>query len=266
MIASNEHLEMNNSTTSINLIDVNLTPKISCAYFVTRKNRFCKMSPVNSEVRFCCQHIPISHTVGEATNSKQRIACPLDSKHSCYKDQLEKHLKRCNARQQKIQPIFYEKNVNSGINKTESKSKVAIGHIPDSTLINVLDRLEDSYHKYVQLPKENIRSCDLIEKESINPSYGPSVLKHLKQNSSIIGILNERGLLENENCFVEFGAGRGQLTHWIIHALNPTQTTSFVLIDRASQRHKFDNKCNKEGQRLTRLKVDIEHLNLGNCI
>ena len=71
---------------------------------------------------------------------------------------------------------------------------------------------------------------------------GPSVLKHLIQNSSLLGQLDKSGLLENGNTFIEFGSGRGQLTYWLTRAVTDPSTCQFILVDKASHRHKFDNR------------------------
>ena len=82
----------------------------------------------------------------------------------------------------------------------------------------------------------------MLEDELSKPEYGPSVLKHLIQNSSLLGQLDKTGLLENGNTFVEFGSGRGQLTYWLTKAVGDPSTCQFLLVDRASHRHKFDNR------------------------
>ncbi|KAK3727986.1 hypothetical protein QZH41_015928, partial [Actinostola sp. cb2023] len=58
---------------------------------------------------------------------------------------------------------------------------------------------------------------------------------------------------------------KGKLSHWIQQAIPAAKNTEFVLIDRASNRHKFDSchKRNDQGPDFKRLNLDIEHLNLG---
>ena len=79
--------------------------------------------------------------------------------------------------------------------------------------------------------------------------------------------------------FVEFGSGRGQLTYWVAKATNNDSESKsnncevlkhkkdakFILIDKASHRHKFDNKLKDEAPQLstTRIRVDIEDVVLG---
>lgn len=51
-----------------------------CKYFVKRKKRFCRMT-VKSDKEYCGEHEPCEYTPEtQATESKLRIVCPLDSK------------------------------------------------------------------------------------------------------------------------------------------------------------------------------------------
>lgn len=45
-------------------------------------------------------------------------------------------------------------------------------------------------------------------------------------------------LLEPGNCFVEFGAGRGKLSHWVDIALQDSKDVHFLLVERATTRFK----------------------------
>ena len=104
----------------------------------------------------------------------------------------------------------------------------------------------------------------MLEDELSRAEYGPSVLKHLIQNSSLLGHLEKAGLLEGGTTFVEFGSGRGQLTYWLTQALQDPATCQFLLVDKASHRHKFDNRLKEVGElKLVRLRVDIGDLALG---
>lgn len=71
-------------------------------------------------------------------------------------------------------------------------------------------------------------------------------LSHLSSvvQSSLLGHLEALGLLGRGRCFVEFGAGRGKLSHWIHEALktrDPLQTCDdlqLLLVERSSTRFK----------------------------
>lgn len=62
--------------------------------------------------------------------------------------------------------------------------------------------------------------------------------------SSILGHLESLGLLGRGRCFVEFGAGRGKLSHWIHEALKTPEhletqeDLQLLLVERCSTRFK----------------------------
>ena len=56
--------------------------------------------------------------------------------------------------------------------------------------------------------------------------------------ASILGHLEEKGLLSADTCYVEFGAGRGKLSHCIQQAMPDHHSNQYVLVDRANCRRK----------------------------
>jgi len=136
--------------------------------------------------------------------------------------------------------------------------------VSDEKLINIIGQLMATYKKYVegQIVLEPLEHT-VLEDELNKPEYGPSVLKHLIQNSSLLGQLSKSRLLENGNTYVEFGSGRGQLTYWLTKAVPDASTCQFLLVDKASHRHKFDNRLKEvEDLEMVRLRVDIADLAL----
>ena len=88
-------------------------------------------------------------------------------------------------------------------------------------------------------------------------------MKHHIQNSSLVGHLASAGLLQPDLTFVEFGSGRGSLSYWLCRALPRPQAAQLVMIDRASPRHKLDNKMKElELKEMLRIKADIQGLHL----
>ena len=57
------------------------------------------------------------------------------------------------------------------------------------------------------------------------------------------------------------------LSHWVQKAVEKKDNVSFLLVDRGHVRYKADNqhKFNETGPKFERIKIDIEHLNLG-CV
>ena len=56
--------------------------------------------------------------------------------------------------------------------------------------------------------------------------------------SSLLGHLHHLGLLRSDTAFVEFGAGRGRLSHWIQAACGEDPSIKYILVDRSNCRRK----------------------------
>lgn len=55
---------------------------------------------------------------------------------------------------------------------------------------------------------------ETVESEMKKPEYGMKTKKHLKQASAIVGLLENYKLLNDNTCYIEFGAGRGSLVYF----------------------------------------------------
>lgn len=96
----------------------------------------------------------------------------------------------------------------------------------------------------------------------LNPDYGAKTKKHLKQISSILGLMEEYNLMLPETCYIEFGAGKGQLSFWLSKIID-NQKSKIILIERASPKHKKDNKLAKTSNKVYRIRADISDVVLG---
>ena len=66
--------------------------------------------------------------------------------------------------------------------------------------------------------------------------------------------------IDNGNV-IEFGSGRGQMTFWIAKSSEKEAKQKFILVDRASHRHKFDNRLKDDEElQVSRIKADIQDL------
>uniref|UniRef100_A0A3B4AIA2 tRNA:m(4)X modification enzyme TRM13 n=1 Tax=Periophthalmus magnuspinnatus TaxID=409849 RepID=A0A3B4AIA2_9GOBI len=203
---------------------------VRCAFFVERKKRFCKMI-VGKGKRFCGEH----------------AAMVSDYKLTVSEDKLEKHLKKCNSRE-KPKPVYYVEDRNAGSGDEAQTTEV--------TLNVILSRLQCEL-------EEKVLSHAALQEELDNPKNGESAYKHLRQQASILGHIAALGLLRGGHCFVEFGAGRGKLSHWIHEALRGQPELQVLLVERSSTRFKVDGKHADGEAEFERLQVDIQHLDLG---
>uniref|UniRef100_A0A8D2J3I1 tRNA:m(4)X modification enzyme TRM13 n=1 Tax=Varanus komodoensis TaxID=61221 RepID=A0A8D2J3I1_VARKO len=196
-----------------------------CAYFVERKRRFCKMVPARGR-RFCGEH----GAHAEEENSRKRIPCPLDPKHTVYEDQLQKHLKKCNSREQP-KPVSLLQN------------QIPISTLSKEQLEDLIRKLRRASNSINYVLKDEILSHQALNEALNDPKNGVAAIKHLKQQASILGHMERLHLLGSGKCFVEFGAGRGKLSHWVDIALHNAQDIHFLLVERATTRFKVGHFC-----------------------
>lgn len=57
--------------------------------------------------------------------------------------------------------------------------------------------------------QEKTLKHEVLEKELSNPVNGSEAKRHLIQTASLLGHLAQADLLQDDTCFIEFGAGRG---------------------------------------------------------
>lgn len=228
-----------------------------CKFYIERKKRFCK-TEAHPGKKFC-----IEHATPEDNKENQRIPCPYDPKHTCYVTKLKKHLKKCNARPQEL-PEYIVPKLNffdvedEGPNALEGYS---ITTVPDDVLLDLIKKIERIYEN-LPICSTNIAEHEIMVKV-LEEESGMNARKHLIQNSSLLKNMEENGLFGDNFTFVEFGAGRGLLSYWINHAISDKKNCSLVLIDRASTRHKSDNKLKGVSDfEILRIRSDIADIDL----
>ncbi|XP_008695885.1 tRNA:m(4)X modification enzyme TRM13 homolog isoform X2 [Ursus americanus] len=213
-----------------------------CSYYVEKKKRFCRMV-VAAGKRFCGEHAGVA----EEENARKRILCPLDPKHTVYEDQLAKHLKKCNSRE-KPKPDFFIQDINAGLkDETEIPEQlVSISSLSEEQLENLIKKLR--------------KASEALHDALNDPKNGDSATKHLKQQASILGNIEKLKLLGPRRCFVEFGAGKGKLSHWVDIALKDAEKVHFILVEKVTTRFKVDGKHRRKNSVFERLQIDIQHL------
>ncbi|XP_075792727.1 tRNA:m(4)X modification enzyme TRM13 homolog isoform X2 [Pelodiscus sinensis] len=226
-----------------------------CGYFVERKKRFCKMIPAEGK-RFCGEH-----GQQEEENDRKRIPCPLDPKHTVYEDQLQKHLKKCNSRA-KPKPAYFVQDINAGLTDATEvpEEQLPISSLSKEELEDLIRKLKKASKGIKPILKDQMLSHQALQEALNDPKNGESAFKHLKQQASILGYMEKLHLLGPGRCFIEFGAGRGKLSHWVDIAVQDAENVHFLLVERATTRFKVDGKHRKRDYIFERLQVDIQHL------
>ncbi|XP_034836362.1 tRNA:m(4)X modification enzyme TRM13 homolog [Maniola hyperantus] len=211
-----------------------------CQYFVKRKKRLCRMT-VKPGKQYCGEHEPQPKT-GDGQDDT-RIPCPNDPKHTCYASKLEKHLSICNARQQE-QPDYLMHQVNAPA-VAEECPRLPLSKTPLKRILQVIDKVNALYETYLKdkistLTDQPIHSAVLPEFNEAGRTE--SSLRHLRQASSLLHVVEEEELVANNTAYVELGAGKGHLSYYAWYAWCQNAASRVVLVDRASLRHKRDNK------------------------
>lgn len=247
-------------TSKVNDETNNDSKPISCKHFLKRKKRLCRMLPSKNR-DFCPEHdLEIKNEVESG-----RVPCPLDPKHTVFANKLSKHLKICNARPKLDNPDYISIDVNLGSDDDSDPDykEVKLSEIDDVLYNQIIEKVNKFYslisHEKV---KELILEHEVLRDEIKNNSNNNNMLKHLTQIGSIIGSLEYFKMLKSDTCYIELGAGRGQVSYWLAKATENMVNCNIVLIDRGSQRHKLDNKLT-ENSSISRIRADIKDLVLG---
>lgn len=237
-----------------------------CQHFVKRKKRLCRMIPAKGG-KYCGEHLPVYGGPATTTSANSpdtpadgllRITCPLDPKHTIYASKLTKHLQICNAA--RTNPADY---VVPGLNagdpaEVPAPADFRLTDIDAATIERLVQKVRDLYASHGIEPQieDLIRTHALLADEMDKPEYGASALKHLTQVSAILGYLQHYDQLTDHTSYVEYGAGKGQVAFWLAKCLDNHAHSNVLLIDRASLRHKRDNKL-AGTHAVERIRVDI---------
>lgn len=233
---------------------------------IHRKQRYCKQKALPG-YSYCSHH-------QMETKNRKRIPCPLDPSHTVFEDLLKQHLFKCNAKffkQMESQPYF-KKGINSNcceqettkmdhknLSKCSSFLQEKLKHTKKEYFDSLVKKLNNSYKKVIPEIQSSILKpeiCSIFFKEDEK-----SKQKHVAQQASIIGHIEQCKLLQPNITWMEFGAGKGELTlmlHDVLYQMwtsrkNKKQkkeetekeemnedNSKFILIDRKNFRRKMD--------------------------
>ncbi|KAF9912831.1 hypothetical protein EC991_008697 [Linnemannia zychae] len=226
-----------------------------CHFLILGKNKYCSLTTKLGS-KFCGEHSMFDKAAesSEANDgiesARKRIPCPFDPSHTAWEDDLKAHLFRCNARP-KENPAHFSQDVNltlaaperrpSGFEVTESttsrKSEV-LAALTQEQLVALIKKIQDLHAKYVP----EIRTVILDHPALDERKKTVKNIKHAHQQASLLGHMKRLNMLNDPTtCYVEFGAGRGELSNYLKIAVDDHGTATFVLVDRTPPRNKFDS-------------------------
>ncbi|KAK7273928.1 hypothetical protein RIF29_14996 [Crotalaria pallida] len=296
---------MENGSARSNLGGGSMEERKRCIFWLPNKNRFCANSPLNASTSFCGNHNSRSH--------EQWVPCPIDPSHmrhgACVvlEQNLQGHVKRCpmlkQAQSLSLQP-FYQKGINAGsdeeqeeeetsdvdgsrlptMNVSSEMKRNAVQKMSVIEFCNLIEKIEDlheSLYKDIEDSHQMPDVCSLWIKTKVEERKLPFQEKHIVQQASIVGNLENFGVFKNSlerkpsKCeevdgveddsvpaVIEFGAGRGYLTQMLADCYGIKQV---FLVERKSYKLKADRSLRQnESLMLERLRIDIEDLDLNS--
>ncbi|KAK3847147.1 MAG: methyltransferase TRM13-domain-containing protein [Linnemannia gamsii] len=227
-----------------------------CHFLILGKNKYCSLTTKLGS-KYCGEHsmFDTAAASADATDAakepaRKRIPCPFDPSHTAWEDDLKAHLFRCNARP-KENASYFSQDVNltltaperlpKGFEVTEStnsgKSEV-LAALTQEQLVALIKKIQDLHAKYVP----EIRTVILDNPALDERKKTVKNIKHAHQQASLLGHMKRLNMLDDPTtCYVEFGAGRGELSNYLKIAVDDHGTATFVLVDRTPPRNKFDS-------------------------
>lgn len=197
--------------------------------------------------------------------SSARWILPLST---CYQSKLTKHLGVCNVKRRlDAQSAFIIKGINLDEEAIVAPPHVPLSQLDESVLETVIRKIHSAYDKLPGV-SQAILQHDVLKDKLKDETCGINVRKHLLQNASLLEHLEQAGLVQDNTCFIEFGAGKALLTYWLGQIIKDKSNSCILLVDRSSHRHKSDNKLRKEENHLVvkRIRADIADLRLNQVV
>ncbi|KAK9764933.1 tRNA:m4X modification enzyme [Basidiobolus ranarum] len=232
-----------------------------CNFWVKRKRRFCHLKAKQSN-QYCGEHL-----VHQDNLDRKRVPCPFDPSHSVFESELEKHMEsKCNSRPPPPRSCF-SKNINVTLSQSieEIKPKTLLSSLDKASLQDIIDKVRRIYTEQLPELQKEVLDHDALKDRLQVVTTGR---KHAIQQASLLGHMRKQNLLIPDACFVEFGAGRGELSNYLHKATANGSQGTYVLIDRKKCRGKFDSAIRGEGgieSTVERIWMDIKDLDL-SCV
>ncbi|KAK8951689.1 hypothetical protein KSP39_PZI004155 [Platanthera zijinensis] len=264
-----------------------------CQFWLPNKRRHCANSPLPFSP-FCGNH--------DSSASDHRLPCPLDPSHSVSKENLGSHLKKCPSRTQALAleaQTYYSKGINcdfidSPIDEISSDAKRAAIYALNLSEFLALVKKIDCLHYAIVGDLENSYlipdACDKWFSRPINSKI-PYQERHVLQQASILGNMENFGILHrpeelvnrgdkegNVDVFVqergklpavvEFGAGRGYLTHMLADSYG---IKKIFLVERRAYKLKVaggavtDAKANSKTRKKNPQNIDKSVVAMTTC-
>ncbi|KAL3315103.1 tRNA:m(4)X modification enzyme TRM13 [Cichlidogyrus casuarinus] len=186
--------------------------------------------------------------------------------------------------------LFHQYETNNINISQEIHSKISLAslnQVPETEIAQIIAKLEkiaekelfqldlsteNTCHPFVQLVMNDSRHWAIngsskvpseSEKMTLDPKRGSG--RHIYQHGFLLSLLRASNLLSPDFDYIELGAGRGDLSHWINCTLKSDQNVvnpnRYLLVDFATVRHKCESRQTFTSNRL-RIVSNLAHIDL----
>ncbi|RUS18711.1 methyltransferase TRM13-domain-containing protein [Endogone sp. FLAS-F59071] len=251
---------------------------LQCHYWVKRKRRYCHLI-TKAQNRYCGEHliaeqqeretgVAKSDELEKKRPNKTRVPCPYDPSHTVYEDLLADHLaNRCNSRPRPPDP-WVSLNCNVTLPLTQEEldfqsgershklhhvqpwlARVRLAELPREELKELMAKVRKVYEKEVKEIRTEVLDHEAMkERKYVCRGLLVQFTKHADQQASLLGHMQRLGMLDDKSSyFIEFGAGRGELSNYLKAAVNDTQgEATYMLVDRKNVRGKVRYSMGKK--------------------
>jgi len=256
-----------------------MNPSEKCVFYMENKRRNCKFDAISNS-QYCHYH----------SENQDFVFCPIDPSHAILKSKLETHLKICpklKYEQTLKSAIWFSKGLNSKpeipekpeeekkeimLETYEIKAKNEEIHKKEKILldleaknpdflINLAMKIDLMFEKAVKLYNEEIEETSkgyfipILEQKSLISHKQ----KDEKQLELMLELMKRYSLLEKDLVYIEYGAGKGHLSHEV--AISTNSESAYVLLEKEPRRNKFD-KNHRNNKNFIRLRTDISDFNI----
>ncbi|KAM3139179.1 hypothetical protein pb186bvf_008777 [Paramecium bursaria] len=204
------------------------------------------------------------------------IDCPIDGSHQVLPKKLKQHLKKCNKIKRineiKQNPFFQEK-INNELEVKEKQKIITIQKEQPELFQKLIDYIPiafekaiNQYTQYLQklnIDTDNIKDYILDVQGDKNQVEISHKEKDLIQVELLCNLMRQYNLIDSDNIYVEYGAGKGRFSHQVAETLKQFSNhyACHVLIEREPRKQKYD-KYQRKNPYYIRCRLDITDFNL----
>ncbi|SCU98104.1 LADA_0H10616g1_1 [Lachancea dasiensis] len=244
-----------------------LPVRLQCKFYLQHKRRHCGMTR-KAGLDYCSEHLNTlrQQDPNLAAVKGRRIACPIDPRHSVWEKDVTRHLRRCNTAKKNRPPVdcpWVKLDYNW---KPLPASETHEPHhaADDASILRSIPILKRCYaQNFAASPI----SLEVKRNATVESHRFPQLLgskKHALQQSSLIQYLLDNKMAPQSDSdditYIEFGCGRAEFSRYLNRSVfdyrgiaatangahRVPRQPRFLLVDRASNRMKFDSKFRED--------------------